>query len=60
MDAALLHPPSLELTFAKGQTLEIGILKSMGSPNFWHANNEARDEMVAAIMTQLVANGLAS
>jgi hypothetical protein len=58
MDAALLHPPSLVLTFSHGETLEVGILKSMGCANFWHANNEARDEMVAEILSQLVSNGL--
>jgi hypothetical protein len=59
MDASLLHPPSLVLTLVGGRTIEIGVLKSLGSANFWHANNTARDEMVAAISDQLVANGVA-
>ena len=58
MDAGVLHPPSLALTLVDGRTIEIGILKSLGSLNIWHANNTARDEMVASISAQLIANGL--
>jgi hypothetical protein len=58
MGASLLHPPSLVLTFADGSTMDIGIVKGMGSANFWHANNTARDEVVEEISAQLVANGV--
>ncbi|NEA36926.1 hypothetical protein [Streptomyces sp. SID13031] len=55
-NAALSHPPSLVLEFADGRRLEIGVLKSIGSPNFLPSNNSARDEMIEAILSELHAH----
>ena len=52
-NAGLMHPPTLVLSFDDGRTLEIGLLKSIGTPNISRANNTVRDEMILAISQQL-------
>jgi hypothetical protein len=52
-NAGLLHPPTLVLSFGNGRTLEIGVLKSIGTPNISPANNLARNELVHGINQQL-------
>lgn len=54
-NAALIHPPSLILAFGDGRSLAIGIVQALWCPHIWPGNNRARDEMVAAISSQLDA-----
>jgi len=51
--AKVLKPPTLLLLGADGTVTEIGILQSRMSANANSANNVVRDQMVAAIQSQL-------
>ena len=58
MSAAVSHPPSLIVTMANGNSVEIGILHSISSPNFWPANTTDRHEIIGLIRSLLVQNGM--
>ena len=47
--AGLLHPPTLLVNRADGESIEFGVLASRTTPNFSGANERARDDFLAQL-----------